>query len=523
MPRLLHGGLYRETLRSLRVPALALIVLSAVLSLWPLLFDVTLSQTAHRFGDVCYGLLYLPFVAPPLFTLIVLRYQFKRAGSDLYFGLPLSKSALLLTRLAAGITWTALATVSTALVGAVCALCVSAPLDMTDVLLESGGSLVASLFVTAITALACQLCGTALNALFTAAMLLLSPRLIAYTAVAAVTAASPFLTPDSGRRMVDLVSQNLLYGGCEQWSVWIATVLKLMAVAALTLWLCKRRPSEAAGHPTFHPVLHVILRTLVGVLFSLPALTCLLPYRPYLLAEGILFYVLGLAAYYVYELILTRSAKGLLRATVWLPLLIVVNLLLFVGCQWLSDAINQTELTADTVDSVSVTRIVYRESDSVFERGYGYDAALDHEAFTTDTFYSLTRRYVKESDAAEVRLTDERSIAIACEALARQPIAVYIDYPMGDTLHLYALPDPPTIAFLADIEYRQGLFTHTRRVAFTDTELRRLLSRVGKETTLPAGMDLIFDNNLACPFDFESYYQSDLDGDGYIEGDYTLF
>ena len=92
---------------------------------------------------------------------------------------------------------------------------------------------------------------------------------------------------------------------------------------------------------------------------------------------------------------------------------------------------------------------------------------------------------------------------------------------MGSTLHLYH-DASPTVAFLVDIEYRQGLLVHTRRVALTDSELRRLLSRVKKQTTLPSGMELIFDNNLACPFDFESYYQNDLDGDGYIESVYRF-
>ena len=522
-----HKGLFGETWRLLMWPALMLTALAAVLSFVPFLLVVYGGWVVDTIGNpsllAAPVLPYVPFVAAPLLTLIALRFQASKRGSDFYFSLPLPKTAILLTRLTAVAVWLLVIVLVTAVIGELAlGMTAGASFSAVRVLSESGAVWMASLFVAAITALSSALCGTTLNAFLTAAMLLAAPRLIAYTLVSVVSAASPFLTPDNGRVLLDAVSQNLLYGGYSSPLTWAVTALKLALVTGLAVWFTHRRPSETAGKPTVHPALHVVLRLLVGVLAFLPALLNLVPYRSYKLAEGLFFCFLAVVVYYLYELVLTRSAKGLLRATKWLPLTAAVCIALYGGCQGLAGWIADVELTAETVDSVSVTRIVYRESDLVFEMGYGYDRDYDHDNFTTETFYSLTRRYATEGDAPQVRLADERSLGIACEALARQPVGPYEWDPHGSTIHLYTEEEPPTVAFLADIEFRQGLFTHTRRVALTDTELRRLLSRIEKQTALPAGMDLIFDNNLACPFDFESYYGSDLDGDGYVEGDYAF-
>lgn len=515
MTSILHRGMYREALRRLRTPALFMLVLATVFDAFPLLMRASrLSYTllwasSGNFGTLHYSLYTIPFIVVPILTLNAFRYRNRRAASDLYFSLPLSKVTLAATQFAAVLTWTAIIVVGSSLcILLLCLLPVNSliyALNVGDILLHIGGSLFACFFMAAVCFLASSLCGTTINALFASLLLLFAPRLIAYALNSLVLELTPVLTPQSTTVVLDAFMGNLLYFDHSNPTVWISTLVKTVLILAAALWASDKRPAEIAGRATMHPALHIVFRTLIGTLLSLPAVATILTYKEVaystpstlFLPMVVFYYLIALVCYYLYELIAARKARNLLKATLWLPLLVAVNVAMIGGCMLTTHIINHTTCTPDTVQRFELRAVTLRtytqnmtsESGYVSDDGSWFDELTVMNEYQKSSFYYRTRQYA-ESDAPSVSLTSEESRRIVCDALTRSldyhngPYSTYNGYAL-DYLRDEAKQDGSDYVFNIDVVLHDGWLTRSRRIGVTAEELSVLLKELKEQDALP--------------------------------------
>ncbi|MBQ3068931.1 MAG: hypothetical protein IJD01_03165 [Clostridia bacterium] len=525
MTALFHRGMYGETLRRLRTPALFMLVLATVFDAFPLVMRVSrlsnvayLSGTVH-FDAVHFSLYTIPFIVVPILMLVTFRYQHRRAPSDLYFSFPLSKAALTVSQLCAVLTWTAIIVLGSSLVIAcLCLLPVNhtvCGLRVGEVLLSVGGSLTASLFMAAVFNLAVSLCGTTVNTLFAASLILFAPRLVCYALNSLVLECCPMLPPQSTTVALDALMGNLLYGGYGSLTVWLSTLVKIVLLLALSVWAATRRPTEIAGQAAVHPALHIAFRTAVGMLLSLPAVGQIVTFEAFsfgMTSEALSFgmtsslnlmtvtfyYLNALVGYYVYELITTRKAMGLVKATLWLPLLILVNVLMIGGCLLTEQVICHTTCDPASVSRVELRAVTYRTEVSTMDGEYGYEAfeetwfdgltVMDEYGIKSPFFYR-SRQYA-QSQAPHTPLTGKESRELVCKALSRtleyhdSVASVYDVYRLA-YLTEEAKADGSAYVYSIDVVIHDGWIARSRRIGVTAKELTVLLGELKEAGTLP--------------------------------------
>ncbi len=514
MTSLFHGGLYKETLRRLRTPALFMLVLATVFDAFPLIMraarfsDYAYWIGTYRFDAIHYSLYTIPFIVVPILMLVTFRYQHRRTGSDFYFSLPLSKATLTVTQLAAVLTWTAIIIVgSSVIVALLCLLPVNGRIynfNILDVLRPVGASLSASLFAASVFSLAVSLCGTTVNTLIAASLILFAPRILLYVLNMLVLWMAPILPSQSTTAVLDVIMGNLLYGGHDNLLVWISTLVKAALITTLAVWAASKRPAEMAGRAAVHPALHIAFRTLVGTLLLLPAvITILMNDMPFGLSSrtvlsGVIFeYLVALVGYYLYELITTRKAKNLWKATLWLPLLAAVHLAMIGGCMLTTHIVNHTVCTPETVQRVELKAVVLRQDTEtrMSESGYTVYANTWFEGLAVmseapkNSFYYRTSQYAS-SEAPNTSLTDEDSRRLVCEALERTldyhngPRSENSGYPL-DYLRNEAKKDGSRYTYNIDVVLHDGWITRSRRIGVTQKELELLLDELDEQEALP--------------------------------------
>ncbi len=501
--RLIDCGIYRETLRRLRTPALVMLILATVFDAFPLLIKIIEEKTDYiaSFTDVHPLLYFLCFATPMLLTITAFRFQTKRCDSDFYHALPFTRTTLSLSMLSAVATWCAVVVIgSSAIVGLLC-IPFRGGLTFAMVAIEVIASLIACLFMESLTFLAVSLCGNTVSVVFSTLILLFAPGLITGTLQDYIHSRVQIL-PYSNSSST-LFPFDPILGVLE---VELGTVLLSALCLGLGLWIGKRRPSETAGSPTVTPALQIVLRLLLSLMCCLPAIGILLDatfgYRVDI-SELAFLYLLAVVAYFLYELFTTKKAKNLLKAIPWLGALALLNAAC-VAAVWLScHAITSVSPDADDVDSVSLT--VLHSSEEL--EHFSYTNALtfyntsDNKTLRTEqpvlpvddeAFHSYALRYNK-SDCDKVQLTDDTSKEIVCERL--QELCDLLKekrYNLQGNLKLKG-EGREWCVYEVEVTIRKGAVTHHRRLWLFDSELTHLLSEIDKQAALPT---YIYSNDI---------------------------
>ncbi len=496
-------GIYRETMRRLRLPALTMLVLATVFdALSQMLSAVFVSSysTLYTFHPSLYA---VPFIVPYLLTLIAFHFQTKRCDSDYYHALPFTRTTLSASILAAVASWCAIIIGVSSVILAVTPIALG-ELTVENTLIVTAATIVASLFMMALTFVATQLCGTTASMVFTTPILLFAPLILKNTLFSTIYN-NVDLLPQLDDAALAPSRYNLLYGGYRNDSAWIWTVLLTVVLLAVGLYIAKRRPSETAGSAAIHPAAQAIIRLLLAFVCCLPAIVNMVSDAR---VDGILIvfdYVFAVVVYFLYELITTRSAKQLLRAVPWLGVLAILNVICVVICIMVPVAVISFSPISDDVDSISLTANVtvtdlseeaalktekgdwihsQKEFDgqSLFKH-YGYGMGI--YGYIEPGFYEWAELY-DNSRCVRARVEDDDCIAMICAAYAvcRQDAEnSECPYP-GYTVEKNAVGNERA-TYEVVIDFHTGLLTRSRVVHLTETEYVQLLNAVNDVRPLP--------------------------------------
>ncbi len=337
---LFHLKLYLESLRQLRLAGLSLAVTAVVLNVvvqLPLSASQTMIQPAY-FSPVLSVCMYF---GPVLLALAAFSFLFRRSGSDFFHALPYSRACLFLTRSLAALTYLALTNILGLLSSAALFALLKVPFVPLHACILFISYMVGSLLVLACALLGFSLSGNAFSGLILTVALLFLPRGISVLGAQLMTEQFSRLNVTTLSPLTDwtlnlpfrlimdtLFNTDVLYPSLRTYVLLdfrtvLYTFLLGAAYIALGCLAFIKRPSEAAERPAPTTWQQHLYRCLLASPFFLIAAFFLLNGVSW--SDDILYFllVLGVAVYFLYELISTRSARGLLSALKvfpWVPI-----------------------------------------------------------------------------------------------------------------------------------------------------------------------------------------------------------
>lgn len=409
MSRFFSFKLYIEGIKKSRLQGITIgAIVTALTALIPLIqlltvrdypsIDYTPSTTVISPSEFAIPLLLLLFLTPIL-TLNMFSYLNKRSESDFYHSIPFTRPCTYFSFLAAVLTWLiATLVVSLSLTTLLWSFVPYTAFAAATPLLIFGAYFLACLLLTAFTMLAMTLTGTFISNLLIFALLFGFVRITGALFVYCLEGQYPMLvtalTP--GRLLlpefnlpISLLTSIISFKGAtayENASLWIYTAIVSVLLIAVGCIVYTKRRSEMAGRSAPNRILQHVYRCAI----TLP-MAFVIAY--YIIEEGLdvdtllILIVLTLIIYYLYEILTTKRLKNCLKATLFLPVLVVGGLIFGGGVTIASNAAANYAPDADELKSVSI----YQDSTQRYGITYG-----DLKTQTIEITDSETLQFVAE-------------------------------------------------------------------------------------------------------------------------------
>lgn len=322
------------------------------------------TTTMVSYDGFAIPLLLLLFLTPIL-VLSMFSFLNKRNESDFYHSIPFTRPCVYFSFFAACMTWVVF-TLVTSLLSATLLWAV-VPYTAVPFALPFVHFIVyflATLLLAAFTVVAMTLTGTVISNLLILGLLFFFVRVAGaifiacmeslYSVVIWELSLAEFLQLDYNIPL-GLLAPYLLGGDFtvfDNYGLWIYTAVISIGLIAAGCWLYTRRRSEMAGQSAPNNFLQHTYRIMISLPFVF-----LMVYG--IFEEGfselaLVLTVITLLVYYVYEIVTTKRLKNLLKATVFLPVLIVGGIAFALVVTLSGKAAIAYTPDADEIESISI-------------------------------------------------------------------------------------------------------------------------------------------------------------------------
>lgn len=374
MSKFFSFKLYRQGLKKSRLQGITIAgIVTALTSLIPAV--MLLSPTYYEDGyippttmigyDGFAVPLFLLLLFTPILTLSMFSFLNKRNESDFYHSIPFTRPCVYFSFLSAVMTWVVITltvsiTAATLLWSMVPYTAVPWSIPFVHFIVYFLGALL----LTAFTVVAMTLTGTTISNLLIFALLFLFVRVAGALFVACMESIYPTVIINLSFARFLQIDYNIPlgiispyffdgdFGVFENYGLWLYTALVSIGLVIAGCWLYTRRHSQMAGQSAPNSTLQHIYRIMV----TMP-MVFLTVYGVLEAPEFELIVVMGvltLLVYYVYEIITTKRLKNLLKATLFVPALIVGGILFGLTITLSGNvAVNYTP-DADEIKSISI-------------------------------------------------------------------------------------------------------------------------------------------------------------------------
>ncbi len=515
-----NGKLYLEGLKRLRIVGLAFAILClAVCIIVPVAtwadearydysYDMTVDSVTgeivederaeHPVDYVEDAALAIPALVTsyltPLFVFFMFSYLNKRHESDFYHAIPYTRTCVYVSFSAAILTWVfGILTVSSLSAGLVWAICPYTTFSFVGLLKQILYMCLNAGMLMGITTVAVSLMGTFGTAAVAACVLLAFWRVVMALAGVVLSELNDMLSFEdilggylhpSMLLPVTLITNEATV---ERVGVLIYAALIMLVSFGLGGWLYARRRSETAGRAVPSKWLQIAMRCLLALPFGLLITYLFLTGE----ADGstlIVLLAVMLLAFYLYELLTSKSVRSMLRATPWL--FAVLGACVVFGC--VLGVANHT-VNHQTIDE---DRIV----------------AVGVNASAAPADYGISRYEMLQ--LKDYMSKDDEAAAIVAQALATTQEAVRSDdYYFQNTAGGYT--DYNIEYVYTRIKLKSGL-TVTRRIRYRSEEYKQLLELLREEKgtdPIPDAKELNYMNLTA----MDGYFSTAVDAARYTE------
>ena len=419
--------IYKEGLRQLRAPGIVFLALGALNTL-VILINLIGTQNGRYVYPVGYsylGATSLMSLSPLVITvfsvmlpLLAFRFLNKRNASDFYHAAPARRTSLYLSFSAAALTW--LLAGLLLYYGAALAIIPFFTPEEAEIstaviswLIQTFGAVSTSVFIFGVAVLASVLSGNRLSGFAVLCTMILVPSLLHSAIGGAITSLAPIVSTSSGflssaynplSRSLSIYGQlmayglfgggllssgyySYLYGLTPTANIFMQDILPNIIFTAIGLaaiigglFVFKHRPAETAGAPAINRPIQAAFRLLFSMLFCIAPCVAIVQamfikdnadtgYYNSSISTIIIWYVFALLAYFVYELITTRTARRLLRIIPIIGVLIAMNAAAIGGLAGYRELLLSDTPSAEDISGVSFTNIGYYDN-SVYENGW---------------------------------------------------------------------------------------------------------------------------------------------------------
>lgn len=334
---------YLESLRRLSRISLILLVLSVVASL-----IISMQFCLNEYVSTIPGFMqmFLPaiiymFVGGAVLALDGFSFLGKRADSDFYHGLPISRKRLFWSVALAALTWLAATVLASVLVSVIVYTVTHTPFVPDYALIAVPFCIAGGMLVFAAASIATSLTGTWLSNIAMMLIVLGLPRFIQFVVARGMLARLSlmgwldlpwYLSPVSNVATGQIVTftHNLLQ--TQLYSIGNAAYSLLLAAAELILacLLFVRRPSELAEHNAKSAKVQTLYACLtvlpIAILFASGAV------KPTFINILIIAAVV-LALYSIYQIVVFRNSKKVFRSMPWVLVPVALAVMLYFGIQ----------------------------------------------------------------------------------------------------------------------------------------------------------------------------------------------
>lgn len=423
--RSLSAGLYKDGLRRIKVPA---IIFAAVIFLMQFIVPITSSGFADSLGDlsrevmnaskIMASLSIVSVVMTPILILVMFFAFNRRSSADFYHSLPYTRECIFFSWTAAALTVSTLLVIFGTALGYVSRIMFP---RLYIVSLAGMGDMLLSIFAAMIFGAACTLIGMSLTGTFISnavctLLFMFLPRFILWVIRSFIMELSVVLSSEYFIPWMDLdynvyitgipeiLSGNIsMYGfSSGAWELWIGNIRQdistlaigiIYMIIAAALFKCRR--SESAGQSSTGRNIQHIIRIALTFAVSLPG-TYLIFCEDYNWNEfAVISYSLALIIFFAYEIITTKRWKNLLRILPSLPIVIGLNILVWIAASATSSVILNRQISAEEVNGVRVYDVL---EDYYGDSSYFSDKANKVEIKDADLINMLVDTYNDETE-----------------------------------------------------------------------------------------------------------------------------
>lgn len=424
MNKLFHKGYFREIFRQLMVPGIvtaAILMLtnvSSALSLLPTLFIMqSTAITSIPSGiSLAYPMMIYVFIAGLILTFSAYGWLNKRAQSDFYHAIPVTRLQIYGSSFAAIMIWMLIGLTAYALVHAFLYLITGMPFNYLLFLCVFINMLIGALEVVGGVSIACAISGTRFVNFFAAVVILFMPRFLLTVMAEFVLAKAPYMLDNAASSGIFFDPSYNIFGapyapiietlkGTSTYSVDFAKLPAMLwsfAYSCVLVFLggvaFVRRSSETAGIPTRSKLFQATVRTA----FGLPLLLLFM----YTVVSGDATLILGVVLvlfafifYCLYELISTKSLKKMAKAMPLFLICIGISLLYLVIPHLI----------------IGIEKNVTADKSNI----KGYYIVNEHNSYTQLLGISSGDGSYSDIKQESVEITDDESIGIIAKAYER--------------------------------------------------------------------------------------------------------
>lgn len=312
----------------------------------------------------------IPLLAVPLLMFTLFGFLTKRSASDFWHSIPFSRECVYTTFILAAFSWGLAAVLISTLVSVVGFLLMPQfyAINFMSVLYILPGIIAIALLIMGAFAISASLTGTVFNTVVVTCLILFLPRafIMYFNSLCSNSSLFPSVFENG-----DSSSLNLLFAAFigsvfgtdkmneDMTSIPAILYTLILGVAYLIVGavLFKHRKSEAASLSAVNKYVQASLRIIVSLIvcFVPIGLICELRFDDigdiFLI---VVFYVLAVIAYLLYELITTKKAKNMLKSLPGLWVLFILNFIIIVSATVIENIEYNYTPTAESVKSVKI-------------------------------------------------------------------------------------------------------------------------------------------------------------------------
>lgn len=452
---------------------------------------------------LCTIQLLIPLIFVPLLMLAAFHFLTKRSSSDFYHALPVKREAMYTGTLAAVFAWAFIITVLPLVV--MWALCIplkAVDLDFTEMLKAAANTLAGCLFIIGVMALGINISGTLFTNIISSGIVLLIPRfvLVMFYVISGAMVTDSVIDYHFARLMLygnpltKIVYSALEYGE-ETFDRFVLSGIAAGVVEGLVYILAgglffKLRKSESASMSSVNRGVQSVMRHLLALVFSTIASVfvvesiCYGDTDEFVIFMAVLFYVLAIVVYFLYELITTRKWKSAAKSARQLPFFGGATVVIFAVMCIISINGNNYRMNAQNAEYIKIIDI---------SRLWGEEYFLDDEHFpveirSADIKEIIAEAYNKSADGAGYSSVGTVTVAIRENGVTRKRYVHLDEDDMGPVLgEIYDIAGIDISQKLPEIKnlegkYRTELYWNIEDpCALTAEEVRRVYASLRSE------------------------------------------